>query len=276
MALMCRAQPRADLTIRPKRFERIDIIRRKTITAQVFRLTRPAPDVTILSLRFPIGLRAPFKAGQYLQVVMEDGDRRNFSMANAARDNDGAELHIRHVPGGKFSIKTLSKLSVGDPLQVEVPFGDFYLRESARPVVLLASGTGFAPIKSIIETAIHAGNRRPMHLYWGGRRCGDIYLAELPMRWAQRLPWLSFTPVLSEPPSSWTGRTGLVHNAVREDHRDLSETDIYACGNPLMISAAQRDFTADHGLPDAQFFADAFVESGPSAFNDLQALPAES
>jgi NAD(P)H-flavin reductase/ferredoxin len=270
VALMCRSQPRADITIRPKRFERIDIFRRKTITTTIFRLARPAPDVTILTLRFPIGLRAPFRAGQYLQVVMDDGDRRNFSMANAARDNDGAELHIRHVPDGKFSMKVLSKLSIGDRLQIEAPYGDFYLRASARPIVLLASGTGFAPIKSMIETSIHAGHRRPMHLYWGGRRREDIYLADLPTKWAQRLPWFSFTPALSEPPASWTGRTGLVHNAVREDHEDLSSIDVYACGNPLMVAAAQREFISDHGLPGAQFFADAFVESGPSASNDPQ------
>ncbi len=274
MALMCRSRPCADLAIRPKRFERIDIFGRKMIITKIFRLATPSPDVTILMLRFPIGLRAPFKAGQYLQVVMEDGDRRNFSMANAAHNNDGAELHIRHVPGGKFSIKTLSKLSVGDAFQVEVPFGDFYLRASTRPAVLLASGTGFAPIKSIIETAIRGGNTRPLHLYWGARRPEDIYLAEMPARWANRLPWFSFTPVLSEPPSSWTGRTGLVHNAVREDHKNLSETEVYACGNPLMVTAAQRDFTAGHGLPDAQFFADAFVESGSFALNDLQTVPA--
>ena len=271
-ALMCRAQPRADLTIRPRRFERIDIFRRKTITATIFRLARPAPDVTLLSLRFPIGLRAPFKAGQYLQVVMEDGDRRNFSMANAAHHNDGAELHVRDVAGGKFSIRTLSKLSVGDPLQLEMPYGDFYLRASGRPVILLASGTGFAPIKSMIETSIHAGLRRPMHLYWGARTREDIYLAELPARWAQHLPWFSFTPVLSEAPSSWTGRTGLVHDAVREDHGDLSGSDVYACGNPLMVDAALQHFTCYHGLPETQFFADAFVESGLSASNDVQPL----
>lgn len=275
-ALMCRAQPRGDLVIRPKRFERIDIFRRKIIAAQIFRLSNPAPDVTILNLRFPIGLRAPFKAGQYLQVIMADGDRRNFSMANAARNNDGAELHIRHVAGGKFSVGTLSKLSVGDALPVEAPYGDFYLRAADRPVILLASGTGFAPIKSLIETSIHAGNRRPMHLYWGARRREDIYLAELPARWAQRLPWFSFTPVLSEPSSSWNGRTGLVHDAVREDQTDLAGADVYACGNPLMVSAAQRTFTGDHGLPDAQFFADAFVASGPSTPNELQPLPAQS
>jgi len=270
LALMCRSQPRADITIRPRRFERIDIFRRKTITARIFRLAQPAPDVTIVTLRFPIGLRAPFKAGQYLQVIMEDGDRRNFSMANAARDNDGAELHIRHLPGGKFSVATLSKLTVGDTLRVELPYGDFYLRASERPVILLASGTGFAPIKSIIETAIHAGSRRPMRLYWGARTREDMYLAELPTRWAARHPWFSFTPVLSEPSPAWTGRTGLVHDAVREDTADLAVAEVYACGNPLMVSAAQHDFTAGHGLPEAQFFADAFVESGPSASSDLQ------
>jgi NAD(P)H-flavin reductase/ferredoxin len=270
LALMCRSQPRADVTIRPKRFERIDIFRRKTVTARVFRLTRPAPDVTVLTLRFPIGLRAPFKAGQYLQVIMKDGDRRNFSMANAARDNDGAELHIRHVPGGKFSVSALSRLSVQDALQVELPYGDFYLRASERPVILLASGTGFAPIKSIISTAIHAGNRRPMHLYWGARTREDMYLAELPAGWAAQHPWFSFTPVLSDSLSHWTGRTGLLHGAVREDHPDLSGADVYACGNPLMVSASQGHFTTAHGLPDAQFFADAFVESGSSTLTDFE------
>src|SRR5690242_14143474 len=252
IALMCRSQPRADLTIRPKRFERIDIFRRKIITARIFQLARPAADVTILTLRFPIGLRAPFKAGQYLQVVLEDGDRRNFSLANATRDNDGAELHIRHVASGKFSQGILSKLSIGDPLQVEIPFGDFYLRASERPVILLASGTGFAPIKSIIATAIHAGNRRPMQLYWGARQREDIYQAEWPERWAERWPWFSFTPVLSEPDATWRGRTGLVHHAVLEDYATLSTNDVYACGNPLMVAAAQEDFIGGHGLPGAQ------------------------
>jgi NAD(P)H-flavin reductase len=115
-----------------------------------------------------------------------------------------------------------------------------------------------------------------MQLYWGARKREDIYLAELPAKWAQRLPWFSFTPVLSEPPSSWTGRIGLVHDAVREDHGDLAGADIYACGNPRMVSAAKRDFVGGHGLPGAHFFADAFVESGPSATNHLQPVPVPS
>ncbi|MCA6112945.1 2Fe-2S iron-sulfur cluster-binding protein [Bradyrhizobium cenepequi] len=271
-ALMCRSRPRSDVTIKPKRFEKIDIFRRKVIPAKVYRLAKPAHDVTIVTLRFPIGLRAPFKAGQYLQVLMEDGDRRNFSLANPTRDNDAAELHIRHVAGGKFTQEFLPKLAVGDPLRIEVPFGDFFLRESERPVVLLASGTGFAPIKSIVETAIHRRSTRPIHLYWGARRREDIYLEQLPTKWAANLSWFEFTPVLSEPTAAWTGRTGLVHDAVLEDHQALAGLDVYACGNPMMVSAAQRDFTETHGLPEAQFFADAFVESSATA--ELQPIEA--
>jgi CDP-4-dehydro-6-deoxyglucose reductase/3-phenylpropionate/trans-cinnamate dioxygenase ferredoxin reductase subunit len=275
-ALMCRSRPRTDVVIKPKRFEKIDIFRRKTIDARVYRIARPAADVTILTLRFPIGLRAPFKAGQYLQVLMEDGDRRNFSLANATRDNAGAELHIRHVAGGKFSTQFLPQLAVGDALKVEVPFGDFFVRDTGRPIILLASGTGFAPIKSIVETAIHKGDRRPMHLYWGARTREDIYREDLPSKWAGRLPWFEFTPVLSDPPASWSGRTGLVYHAVQEDHGDLSAVDVYACGNPLMVLGAQRDFTASHGLPEAQFFADAFVEANATTPADLQPIGATS
>jgi len=180
------------------------------------------------------------------------------------------------VPGGKFSMRALSGLSVGDRLRIELPYGDFHLRASERPVILLASGTGFAPIKSIIETAIHTGNRRLMHLYWGARCREDLYLAELPTRWTKRLPWFCFTPVLSEPPSSWTGRSGLVHNAICEDHGDLSGVDVYACGNPLMVAAARRDFVASHRMPDARFFAEAFVETGPSSPMDLEPTLASS
>jgi CDP-4-dehydro-6-deoxyglucose reductase/3-phenylpropionate/trans-cinnamate dioxygenase ferredoxin reductase subunit len=207
---------------------------------------------------------------------MDDGDRRNFSMANPARHNDGAELHIRHIPGGKFSDGILSDLTVGTRLQVEIPYGDFYLRPSPRPIILLASGTGFSPIKSMIETAIHAGIQRPMHLYWGARRREDIYMFDLPSRWQEHLPWFTFTPVLSEPSSSWAGRTGLVHDAVREDHSSLEDHDVYACGNPLMVTAAQREFTSAGRLPDAQFFADAFVESGPPSSVNIQSALVQS
>jgi len=260
--LMCRAKPRSDLDILPKRIERREPPVRKTLKASVFRLTRPAPDVAILHLRFAIGTRAKFKAGQYLQILVPGGERRNFSMANAPHANDGVELHIRHIPGGHFSETMLATIKPGKKLDVELPYGDFFLRESQSPIILLASGTGFAPIKSMVEDALRRGNRRPMRLYWGARKREDLYLFDLPQKWTARAPWFSFVPVLSEPGAEWQGRTGLVHEGIMADYADLSEMDVYACGNPLMIAAAQDGFIGERRLPARRFYSDAFVQSG--------------
>jgi NAD(P)H-flavin reductase/ferredoxin len=264
--LFCRAKPRSDLKIKPKRIEKTEPPRRKTLTATVIRSSRPAVDVTILQLRFPIGIRAKFKAGQYLQVILPDGDRRNFSMANPPYQNEGVQLHVRHVPGGRFSEGILSQLAPGKKLQVELPYGDVFLRPTVNlSAILLATGTGFAPIKSTIEDAIKTGSERPMRLYWGGRRVEDLYLCDLPEKWANDLAWFSFVPVLSESSDAWSGRTGLLHRAVLNDYQDLSTTDVYACGNPMMIAAAQEAFVNSRRLPVDRFYSDSFVESGTSS-----------
>jgi len=261
--LLCRATPRSDIVIHPKRINRHDPTARKKITANIYRVSRPADDVYTLLLRFPAGIRARFRAGQYLRIAMPDGDTRNFSMANAPRESDGVQLHIRRIPGGQFSDGVLAQLKKGDKLEVEIPFGEFYLRTgSDRPMVCLATGTGFAPIKSIIEDMIARGNARQVRLYWGGRRQHDLYLSSLAEKWQARVPWLQFTPVLSEPDAGWHGATGLVHETVLRDIPDLSGWQVYACGNPLMIRNARRDFETRAGLPDGQFFADLFVSSG--------------
>jgi NAD(P)H-flavin reductase/ferredoxin len=261
--LLCQAKPQTDIVIHPKRIDRHDPTARKKITASVFRVSRPTDDVFTLMLRFPAGIRARFKAGQYLRVSMPDGDTRNFSMANAPRESDGVQLHIRRIPGGQFSEGVLARLAKGDKLSIEIPFGGFYLRTGTeKPMVCLATGTGFAPVKSIIEDLIARGNTRQVRLYWGGRRRQDIYLEKLTDKWAARVPWLKFTAVLSEPDAGWTGATGLVHEAVLRDIPDLKGWQVYACGNPLMIRNAERDFQALGGLPDGQFFADPFVSSG--------------
>jgi NAD(P)H-flavin reductase len=261
--LLCQAKPRTNVVIHPKRINRHDPTARKKITAKVYRVTRPADDVFALMLRFPAGIRARFKAGQYLRVQMPDGDTRNFSMANAPRESDGVQLHIRHIPGGQFSEAVLAALQKGDKLNVEIPFGEFYLRTGTeRPVICLATGTGFAPIKSIVEDLIARGSSRPVHLYWGGRRRQDLYMASLADKWAARARWLTFTPVLSEPDAGWRGATGLVHEVVLRDIPDMSGWQVYACGNPVMIRSAERDFQRLAGLPDGQFFADPFVPSG--------------
>ena len=261
--LFCQAKPLSDILIDPKRIERHDPQARKRIGASVYRITRPVDDVAILQLRFPAGVRARFKAGQYLRIAMPDGDTRNFSMANPPHQGDGAQLHIRRVPGGRFSEGVLATLQPGDQLEVELPYGDFYLRTgSDRPIVCLATSTGFAPLKSMIEDLIKRGNKRPVQLYWGGRRRQDLYLAELAAKWAARVAWFAVTPVLSEPDADWQGATGLVHRAVLKDCSDLSGAQVYACGNPLMIRHARRDFETSARLPADQFFADPFVPSG--------------
>jgi NAD(P)H-flavin reductase len=261
--LLCQAKPQTDIVIHPKRIDRHDPTARKKITASVYRVSRPADDVFTLMLRFPAGIRARFRAGQYLRVTMPDGDTRNFSMASAPRESDGVHLHIRRIPGGQFSEGVLTGLAKGDKLGIEIPYGEFYLRTgSDKPIVCLATGTGFAPIKSIIEDLIARGNTRRVRLYWGGRRQQDLYLQKLTDKWAARLPWFAFTPVLSEPDADWNGDAGLVHQAVLRDIPDLSGWQVYACGNPLMIRNAERDFRDLGGLPDGQFFADPFVSSG--------------
>jgi NAD(P)H-flavin reductase/ferredoxin len=261
--LLCQARPQSDVLIHAKRIERHDPDARKRVTASVYRISRPADAVTILQLRFPAGIRAKFKAGQYLRVTMPDGDTRNFSMANPPHESDGAQLHIRHVPGGRFSESVLVGLRRGDKLEVDLPYGDCYLRaDSEKPIICVATGTGFAPLKSMIEDLIKRGSTRSVHLYWGGRRRRDLYLVDLAAKWAASAAWFAFTPVLSEPDADWQGATGLVHHAVLRDQRDLSGSEVYACGNPLMIHNARRDFHRSGGLSPDQFFADPFVPSG--------------
>jgi len=245
---------------------------RKKIQARVFRMSRPADDVAILQLRFPASIRAKFKAGQYLRIRTPDGDERSFSMANAPQESDGVQLHIRHVPGGAFSEKVLASLQLDDKLEVEVPFGDFHLREDNQArYVFIATGTGFAPLKSILDDMIRRRLNREVCFYWGGRSKADLYLAETCRKWAKRYPWFTFIPVLSEADDDWKGRRGLVHIAVLEDCPDLSKRHVYACGNPMMIEAARRDFTTRGGLPAEYFFADAFVPSGLTDTQPAQA-----
>ena len=269
--LFCTANPTSDLVVRPRRIQRHDPLARKKISARVFRVSRPADDVAVLQLRFPASIRAKFKAGQYLRIKMPDGDERSFSMANAPQESDGVQLHIRHVPGGAFSERVLASLQLNDKLEIEVPFGDFHVREDDQAkFVFVATGTGFAPLKSIIDDMIRRRTSREVCFYWGGRRRADLYLAETCETWARRHPWFTFIPVLSEPDPDWKGRRGLVHTAVLDDIPDLADWHAYACGNPMMIEAARNDFVALGRLPEDHFYADAFVPSGRSDNADLE------
>ena len=226
---------------------------------------RAAPDVAILRLQLPANDLFQYRAGQYIEFILRDGSRRSYSMANAphtAGRQPQLELHIRHMPGGKFTDHVFSAMKEKEILRIEGPFGSFFLREdSDKPIVLLASGTGFAPIKAIIEHMQLEAHRAPGRAVLGLSQQGRPLPARLGRGGDAQLPHLRYVPVLSEakPEDDWHGRTGLVHQAVMHDFPNLSEHQVYACGAPVMVESAQRDFIARCGLPDDEFYADAFT-----------------
>jgi len=260
MALFCQAQPRSDLIIECREIGAVKDIPVKTLPCRVQSLDLVAPDVMRLRLRLPTSERLQFLAGQYIDILLRDGARRSLSLANPPHDDGLLELHLRNY-GGPFSIQVFTQMKEKDILRFEGPLGTFYLREdSIKPAVLIAGGTGFAPLKAIIEHAIHHKIKRPLLLYRGAQRAADLYLNELPLAW-QREHGITYVPVLSDagPGDVWSGRRGLVHEAVMEDLPDLSGHEVYACGAPAMIDAVRRDFLAHCGLPEAAFYADAFT-----------------
>jgi CDP-4-dehydro-6-deoxyglucose reductase len=211
----------------------------------------------------PLHLNLQFEAGQYVDFILPDGLRRSYSIANApsAAGVMDLEFHIRHLPGGAFTDKVFGGMKLREKFQFEGPLGSFLLRESSKPALFLASGTGYAPIRSILLKELAAGNPRKMVLYWGGRSRKDLYLLEEAQNLARLHANFTFVPVLSEPlaEDEWTGTTGFVHRAVMKDLKDLSAWQVYACGVPVMVDAARRDFVGQCALPEGEFFADAFV-----------------
>jgi len=229
---------------------------------RVQKIERVADDVVILYLKLPANERLQFLAGQYIDFLLRDGARRSFSLGNAPHDDEFLQLHVRRVAGGQFTEHVFTAMKERDILRFEGPHGTFFLREdSTRPIIFVASGTGFAPIKGMIEAAFKTGITRPMTLYWGGRRPKDLYMTDLPQQWAREHSHFKFIPVISDalPEDQWPGRTGFVHRAVMEDHPDLSAYQVYACGVPVMVDAAKRDFTEKCALPADEFFADSFT-----------------
>ena len=261
-ALFCQAKPLTNVTIECREISAIKDIQVRTLPCRVQKLERLAPDVMMIHLRLPANERLQFLAGQYIDILTKSGLRRSLSIANAPHDDDVLQLHLRNY-GGPFSQYVFNTLKEKDILRLEGPLGTFFLREeSDKPMILLASGTGFAPIKAIIEHAIHKKIQRPITLYWGCRVRADLYLNELAESWA-RAHGVKYIPVLSDalPDDHWTGRTGFVHRAVMEDHPDMRGHQVYACGAPIVIESALSDFTEQCQLPLDDFFSDAFTPS---------------
>jgi CDP-4-dehydro-6-deoxyglucose reductase, E3 len=261
LALFCCAKPLSDLTIECREVGVAKDIQIKTIPCRVQKLEKISADVALLSLKLPASERMQFLAGQYIDILLKDGKRRSFSLANAPHDDETLQLHIRHVAGGTFSEYVFSQMQEKAILRFEGPLGTFFLREdSDKPIIFLATGTGFAPIKSIVEHALHSGTQRPLTLYWGARHLPDIYMYDLPLKWQAAHPNFKFVPVLSQPSpeDNWTGRVGHVQDCVLQDRADVSGVQVYACGSPKMVEDAHKKLVGA-GLPDEEFYSDAFT-----------------
>jgi CDP-4-dehydro-6-deoxyglucose reductase len=257
MALLCCAKPLSDLTLEAREIDVARDIQIKSLPCRVQEMQRVADDVMAIRLKLPANERMQFLAGQYIEFLLDEGKRRAFSLANAPHADDLLEIHVRRVPGGNFTEHVFTCMKPRDILRIEGPLGSFFLREdSDKPILLVAGGTGFAPIKGLVEHALHIGVKRPMRFYWGARNRAGLYMNALAERWAAE-NGIRYVPVLSEPDAGWTGRTGLVHEAALVDHPDLSGWQAYVCGAPAMCEAALKDFVA-HGLPKDEFFADVF------------------
>ena len=263
--LTCCAKPLTDVVLESRQVTDESAYPVRKLPVRVSTLTRASHDVMQVRLQLPANDNFRYHAGQYIEFILRDGARRAYSMATAPHMQEsapGVELHIRHMPGGKFTTHVFGDMKEKEILRVEGPFGSFFLREdSDKPMVFLASGTGFAPIKALIEHMQHKDIVRPATLYWGGRRPQDLYMDGWVRERLAAMPQLRYVPVVSDalPEDGWTGRTGFVHQAVLEDISDLSGHQVYACGAPIVVDSARRDFVQQAGLPEYEFYADAFT-----------------
>lgn len=276
--LTCRAVAQSDVVLESKQVSEAGALPIKKMPARVATMEQVTDDVMLLSLQLPASSPFAYHAGQYIEVLLRDGDRRAYSMASAphlsfepAEGEEPArshiQLHIRHTPGGKFTDQVFSTMKPKTILRIEGPFGGFYLREASdKPIILLASGTGFAPIKALIENIEEKQITRPIVMYWGARQAKDLYLHNWMLEAEKRITNLKYIPVLSEASEDeWNGRIGMVHLAVAEDFPDLSNHEVYACGAPIVIDSAVAHYTENCGLPTDAFFADSFVTEADKA-----------
>lgn len=267
-ALFCQAKPLSDVVIEAREVRSANDLPVRKLPTRVNKMERVADDVTVIFLKPPAGDRLQFLAGQYLDVLLKGGLRRSFSLGNPPHDDEALELHIRLVAGGEFTGHVFNKMKEKDILRIEAPLGTFFLREeSEKPIVFVASGTGFAPIKAILQHMFHQNMTRPMVMYWGGRRPKDLYMDALCRQWAAEHAHFKYVPVISDglAEDQWTGRTGFVHRAVMQDFPSLAGHQVYACGVPIMVDSAKKDFIQQCQLPEEEFYCDSFTTAADRA-----------
>ena len=265
--LTCRATAKTDVVLESRQVTNADSFPVKKMPVRVAALEKLSHDVMRVQLQLPANMVFQYFAGQYIEFILRDGSRRAYSIAtppHVQESTPGIELHIRHMPGGVFTDHVFGAMKEKEIQRVEGPFGSFFLREASdKPMVFLASGTGFAPIKGLLAHMQHKGITRPVSVYWGGRRPEDLYQDAWIKELAAAMPNVTYVPVISDalPEDNWTGRTGYVHQAVLDDFADLSGYEVYACGAPIVVDSARSSYTSQRGLPEDAFFADSFTSA---------------
>lgn len=258
--LLCQAYATSDVTVEVREIEREEQIPIRKLPCRVAKMQQLTHDVMQIFLKLPDNERLQFKAGQYIDFLLPNGQRRSFSLANAPTQDEFLELHIRKVEGGMFTSTVFETMHERDILRIEGPLGHFYLRhEKPFPIILVAGGTGFAPVKGIVEQAIIEKIDRYIFIYWGVRSKRDLYMHDLAQQWTEQYDNIRYVPVLSEPlpEDNWQGKTGFVHEAVLKDRPHFINCEVYACGPPPMITAAKKGLMSK-GLVEDRFFYDSF------------------
>jgi len=261
-ALLCQAEPTEDLVIHVREIEAVRDIQVRKMPVRVTEKTRLTPDVMRLKLKLPAAQRLQFLAGQYVDILLSDGKRRAFSIASSPQMEDEIELHIRHVEGGGFTGWVFDELKVRDILRIEGPLGNFFIRHDTtdRPMILMGGGTGFAPLKSMLEDLLAHHDQRPLHLFWGVRNRAELYMFEQARQWAEQNEHIRFSTALAErdandeDPGNFHG---FVHQAVLKEYGNLAGYDIYMSGPPAMIDAGRTAFL-ENGAEKRRIFFDSF------------------
>jgi CDP-4-dehydro-6-deoxyglucose reductase len=262
ICLPCQAVPLSDIEIEVKEIARAKHIEIKTLPTRVREKTLLCDDVVQLYLSLPSTQIFEFRPGQYINILLKNGKERSFSIANtpAQAKQQGLELHIRIVADGYYSPQVKESVQPKDILRIQGPFGTYFLRKDEElPIIMVAGGTGYAPIKGLIEDAIESKSSLPITLYWGARTKADLYLNEQAEHWADNIEGFKYIPVLSEATEAdnWAGRTGFVHDAIAQDFPDASGHSVYASGPPVMVDALKEVFDSN-GLDAEFFYSDAF------------------
>lgn len=260
-ALFCSAMPKTDLIIEVENV--LDPLQTKlqTVSYQIMSAELLTGHVYRVMLQAMTEQPLRYRAGQYIEILCDHEMGRPFSIANAPLGEGEIELHVRYVADNPYLEEVMAAITARGQMQLRGPFGHcLYHREPALPTIFLAAGTGFAPIKAIIEQALSEGVTQPMYLYWGARTQDDLYLHELAQQWEKYIPQFHYIPVLSAslPSDHWQGRTGWVHHAALADHENFADFQVYAAGPAAMVYAAYEALQA-RGLKKARMYSDALL-----------------